>query len=373
MYKNLKREVAKRAKKDKKLYYEEIVDHQMCSRQQWKGIKEIKSDFAPKVYARCDMHGNPVPLDQRADAAADYLEHKQWTAFPKNRSEQRFEAKIEKWLEDNSDPANMWIDIEYPEDRITLDELIAVIKKMKRRKAPGPDKITTDFLKDLNEDNLILLLELLNNWWSSENFPEGFAHAKTASLYKKGNPNDLENYRPISLLNSFYKCIAAVLQRRIPNLVDHTIQKTQFGFRKAKSTAQALYLIRRIQEVLERGQTGGYIILLDWEKAFDKVSQKLLLKALRQRGVPKKYVDLIGKLYEDPQFVVSIEGKKSSSRKQKSGIRQGCPLSPYLFVVLMDTIFKLIHADVEEKDMDEKLPLLETDFLDILYADDTLL
>ena len=90
-------------------------------------------------------------------------------------------------------------------------------------------------------------------------------------IYKKGDTNLCENYRPISLLNTIYKIVAAAIQRRLEKGIEQHLQKTQYGFRKRRGTADALYNIRRIITAGESTQTNTFLLLLDWEKAFDKI------------------------------------------------------------------------------------------------------
>ena len=126
------------------------------------------------------------------------------------------------------------------------------MNKWKRGKSPGPDNITTDLVKDLEEDMLEALLELINQWWEQGAVPKDVLKAKVASLYKKGNPDLQGNYRPISLLSAFYKIIAAVIQQRLAASLEPLIMKTQFGFRTGKGTSHALFIARRLQEFAER-------------------------------------------------------------------------------------------------------------------------
>ena len=108
----------------------------------------------------------------------------------------------------------------------------------------------------------------MNEWWRKQEVPEELTNANIASIYKKGNTEKQENYRPISLLNLFYKIFAKILKQRIEEQVDNELQSTQYGFRKGHSTAQAIHCVRRTQEYAERAWDKLNLVLLDWEKSF---------------------------------------------------------------------------------------------------------
>ena len=82
--------------------------------------------------------------------------------------------------------------------------------------------------------------------------PNTLQLARVVSLYKKGDPEVQENYRPISLLNTFYKIIAAAIQRRLASTLDSKLMNTQYGFRKDRSTTDALFVAKRMIEYAER-------------------------------------------------------------------------------------------------------------------------
>ena len=91
--------------------------------------------------------------------------------------------------------------------------------------------------------------------------------ANVASIYKKGGSSNLTNYRPISLLQVFYKIIAALIKERIDAGIDDFNTPTQYGFRQGKSTAHAIFVARRIFDHSEQTGKNMTMILLDWEKS----------------------------------------------------------------------------------------------------------
>ena len=255
------------------------------------------------------------------------------------------------------------------DDLFSMQELDVVINAQKSNKAPGPDGCGAELVKWLDETNRLSLLKFYNHIITSEQYPDSFKHANIAAIYKKGDATRMQNYRPIALLQVFYKLLAGLLRGRFIAAYDHWIAQTQYGFRPGKSTAR-YFLARRLLEMAERQHSNISIVLLDWEKAFDKVSQSKLLQVLRRIKAPPKMLKLVEQMYEDPQFRIRAEGNFSANRRQHSGIRQGCPLSPYLFTILMSAMFRDIKTKLNTSKQQE--PIQGMRFAEILYADDTL-
>ena len=196
-------------------------------------------------------------------------------------------------------------------------------------------------------------------------------YANVASIYKKGDPSKLENYRPIALLQVFYKILAALIKLRLVDVIDPWISQTQFGFRAKKSTAQAIFIARIVMDMAERQGKNLTLVCLDWQKAFDKVDQHRLVEVLQRLHTPPNILQTIRNMYENAQFRVVKGENKSEYKAQKAGIRQGCPLSPYLFCILLSAIFQDIKTELNTPKQKEPIPGLE--FAEVMYADDTLI
>ena len=196
----------------------------------------------------------------------------------------------------------------------------------------------------LNDTNRSTLLEIFNSILDDDDYPDSLKEANIVSIYKKGDATHMKNYGPIALLQTFYKILAGMIKNRLLETYDTWVQDTQYGFRPKKSTAQAIFIARRLMDISERAGTNLTITLLDWKMAFDKVNQTKLLQVLRRLRVPPRMLKLIQRIYSNPKFRVSAEGKQSESMIQNSGIRQGRPLSPYLFVLLMSAMFTDIKS-----------------------------
>ncbi len=368
--KNKIKEVRRIKRKDWIVHTENMVNNDMDIRDKWLGIKTIKKDFKPNLYEISDRMGNKVKLKDKAEAIADYLGNVQWKKADNIKSEDdplfytppkcpKTNRPIKRNTRNNV----------FRCEAFTLQELSDFLKRSKKRKACGPDDIPMEIFMLLDDENLITILGFCNECWLNGSFPEEKLKAFVASIFKKGNPQNPANYRPISLLCSIHKIYAGLIQKRLAEAIDEDIDKCQYGFRKGRSTATAVACIRRIIDRAEASKTPLSVTFLDWEKAFDRIEQDKLIEALERMDIPEQFLKAIKSLYQNPQFSVKGKGNNSQWKTQKSGIRQGCPLSPYLFIIVMTVIFRDVHDGLNlTRGMVEGLS-----FTDLLYADDTAL
>ena len=385
------KEIRKRTRADKKAWKLEQISEDMKMKERWDGAKKLRQEYKESVYARRDKDGAEVSLDGRAEALAAYLEEIHWgqstsATLSSGRSQEAniYQSEVEKMVDEKvrahlqqaKEDASVSDELDSPFEEKELD---ACIRKMKRNKATGTDNITTDWLKDLNSDNRRRLLQMINAWWIKEVWPRKLEEARVAALYKKGDPECPENYRPLSLLNTLFKALAAMLKARIEGAVDHCIGQEQFGFRKKRGTTQAIFVARRVQEFAERAGLRAQFVFLDWEKAFDKIEHEWLMAALDSYGLPARVQRMIAQIYSNPTFYVEVEGVKSSWKTQRRGIRQGCPLSPYLFILVMNRIIEQVNILKEEITNSktgkqfESMRIGQFATSEILFADDTMI
>lgn len=124
-----------------------------------------------------------------------------------------------------------------------------------------------------------------------------------------------------------------MIRQRMQTCIENSVCATQYGFRPQRSTSHALYIIRRIQDYAEVKGARLSLALLDWEKAVDEVQHDKLIFALKKIGF--NHCDVLQDCYKEPTSYVKDALGTSDIKRQSSGIRQGCPLSPYLFVIVI--------------------------------------
>ena len=316
-----------------------------------------KGFFKPAYIKMRNSNGRLVPLKERAETLAKYLEEKQWT---NDYGQGPLPSQSPIGLNINCDSSP-----------ITCHELNEVLKKSKVGKQPGPDQIVMELYKWLDSENRQHLLNIYNSWWATGNIPAELLTARVVPIYKKGDIDDPSNYRPISLLNSTYKIFVSLVRTRIQKAVGSKLSETQFGFRPNRSTSHATYIIRRLQDWSEQKGAELYMALIDWEKAFDKVQHSKLFDSMTRLGLSNHFINIVKALYQSPSFFVQDQYGASVSKTQNTGIRQGCPLSPYLFLLVMTCVDEDVRSRCSGHITASRIPGVQFDA--VYYADDTIL
>ena len=207
-------------------------------------------------------------MERKAQVAADFLAEQIW-----DETQRREEP-------DQSRTPNKIVREELNINQNIFDthELIKAIRKLKRRKTPGPDEVPLELFKELDEVALINLLQIINQWYQEAYVPAEILQARVVLIFKKGDKTNLANYSPISLLNTIYKIYAAMIQTRLAGALESYLQNTQYGFRAKRGTADAISYIRRLIDKGESTRTRTLLVLLDMGKS---IRLNITSKAIR--------------------------------------------------------------------------------------------
>ena len=227
-------------------------------------------------------------------------------------------------------------------------ELLVAAKRGNARKSPGPDGIPFEWWRALmtfpqKEVNVTgCLLRILNSF-QKHIFEPGFAEANMALLYKKGEKDEMKNYRPISLMNTDYKLLTHMLNFRLMPHAMKAIHRDQAGFIKGRHISEHI----RLSQLLDSGNTVGVgkgtVLSLDAEKAYDRVEHDYLWKVLKAFGVPPGFIRTVEDIYLNAKSWVWINGWKTYSFRLKRGVRQGDPLSCLLFNYSLEPLGMVIR------------------------------
>ena len=229
--------------------------------------------------------------------------------------------------------------MEGPLDGITMAEVSRALESLKDGKAAGPSEITTEMFKHAGNQGLCLLVDLLQKVMQMEESPTQWSHSITIPLYKgKGDALDCSKYRGLRLLEHGMKIYEKVLVNRLLPLIK--IKNNQFGFTAGKSTTDAIFILRSLQEKFLQKNKQLFHIFVDLEKAFDRVPRRAIEWALRRQLVPERLITLIMSLYSNSSSQVRIAGVLSDRFPVSVGVHQGTVLSPILFNIVMEEVTK---------------------------------
>ena len=232
-----------------------------------------------------------------------------------------------------------------PENFMTPENVYKSIKSLKSKNCEGFDRIPVRILTDGINEITPVLSHIFNLIYKQKQIPDQWRVSKVIPLFKKGNPNMIENYRPISNLCSTSKIFEKLILQRLNEL--ETINnisltgKPQHGFKKGHSTATLGILIQSLlANALDKNQY-ALMASLDLSAAFDVVNIELLIKRLDSVGIPADVVSLIGTWLSERIFYVSINGDNSYFIATNSGILQGSILGPILYAIFVAPLFDL--------------------------------
>ena len=253
---------------------------------------------------------------------------------------------------------------------LTLEECTDSIFSMSNNKSPGSDGIPVEFYKKNWNDIGSLVLNSLNHAFSHTSLSDEQGRANI-SLFPKPckDPKLLKNWRPIALLNTDYKIGAKCIASRIKTVLNYVVSTEQSGFIKGRYIGENVRVILDLIEFCNVYSINGALIFLDYEKAFDSLDWKFIFQTLSFFNFGPNVISWIKTFYTNVTSCVVNNGHSSRYFQVSRGVRQGCPLSPYLFILCSELFASIIKSNNRIKGIK-----IYTNIFKILqYADDTVL
>ena len=229
---------------------------------------------------------------------------------------------------------------------LSLNELYTALMSLGNGKAPGIDGLPVDFYKSfwpvIGED----LLEVFRDSLRKGQLPLSCRRAVITLLPKKGDLQDLKNWRPVSLLCGDYKILSKALASRLREVMSEIIHVDQTYCVPGRLISDNITLIRHVLDVSSSFGLDTGLISIDQMKAFDRVELKYLWQTLGAFGFSSEFIAKIKVLYSDIASILKVNGGLAAPFEVKRGVRQGCSLSGMLYSLAIEPLLHKLRKDL---------------------------
>ena len=224
------------------------------------------------------------------------------------------------------------------EGDFSSEELFSALKSLQTGKSPGSDGLPAElyiaFWEDLG-DVLTLVLNECNRRGSLTDSQRG---GLLRLVFKRDDKRLAKNWRPISLLNTDYKIASKAITERLKPVMKSILHRDQTCGVVGRSIFSNLQLIRDTLDMIDKTNESGILVILDQEKAFDRVDHSFLMCTLVKFGFGPSFCKWVSLFYNNVFSRIIVNGNLSAPVFLERGVRQGCPLSPLLYVLVSEVL-----------------------------------
>lgn len=220
------------------------------------------------------------------------------------------------------------------------NEIVYIIKKLKNSNSIGPDGLSVKFFKNCSDNIFECINSIINKSLVDGIVPRNLKISKTVPIFKSGDTQDFNNYRPISLLPITEKILETVVMNQLNDFLinENKLSPNQYGFRKQSGTSTALFDI--ISEIQKARDHGMYVacIFIDLKKAFDAIDRSILMKKLFSIGIRGTAFNWFKSYLNDRQQYTQAGDYTSNLKNIDFGVPQGSKSGPTLFNIYIDSL-----------------------------------
>jgi retron-type reverse transcriptase len=190
---------------------------------------------------------------------------------------------------------------------------------------------------------------------------------------KENNVVSFNDFRPISLCNLIYKLVSKVIANRLKPFLEKSLSPEQLGFLKGRRIQDAIATAHECIHSIKQKNLKALIMKIDLKKAFDCIDWAFLRLILHAAGFGDKFTDWILACVTSANFAVLINGEATNFFNSERGLRQGCPLSPYLFILVMESLSLLLSKSIADQKISGIKVSRFIKIFHLMFVDDILL
>ncbi|GKV32990.1 hypothetical protein SLEP1_g41549 [Rubroshorea leprosula] len=226
------------------------------------------------------------------------------------------------------------------------DEVKRAVWSCGSSKAPGPDGFNFKFIREMWETIKSSVMGFIDDFHRNGKLDRGVNSSFIVLIPKVTNPQKIEEFRPISLIGVMYKVIAKLLANRISLVLDNVIGESQSAFIRGRHMVDSIVIANETIDEAKRKKMASFMFKMDFEKAYDKVCWDFLDNMMMRMDFDPKWRRWITACLESAEMSILINGSTTRQFKSSRGLRQGDPLSPYLFLLVAEGLNGIISSAI---------------------------
>ena len=257
------------------------------------------------------------------------------------------------------------------DEAINEEEIRKAILSQNNNKSPGIDQLPAEIFKASIDIIIPFLRVLYNHIFFNQEYPQSWGMGIITPIFKKGDVNEANNYRGITLINIVAKIYSQILLNRLTGWSEENekLTKNQFGFQKGKSISDCIFILQSIVTKVLSEKNKLYCVFIDFQQFFDRIDHSYLWHKLLNENVSRHFVNALKAMYSCVKSCVRYQSSFSPFfDSSATGVKQGDPSSPLLAMFFINDLIHNINPDLPGV---VSLDIIKT-FL-LLYCDDMVL